>query len=398
MNRLNVFFDGMRVGELALPANNGIFFEYSPDFLATGFELSPLRLPLAPGAFSRHQPATVTLHGLFEDSLPDSWGTRIMNDWFKVKGVAEPEITPLMRLAYIGDRGFGALSYAPPEPVEGSEGNLGELYKAASALDAGGPVDLDQLAAVGSSAGGARPKVALWLSDSTGQITTRAASPDAQAWLVKFDTTPGRWFGAMEYAYSLLCRAAGCDFPATKLLTTEHEDGPRRHFAVKRFDRVGVRRLHYHSLGGMYQAMAGDLDYQTFLRVTRRITADHREEMKAFRRAVFNVFTSNRDDHGKNQGYLYENRQWRLSPAFDVTFASAERMPERGMAVLGERRNASLNQLHALAQTEGLERREVTSVIEEVRNAVTQWPQFAEKAGLPAEITNSMQRSMRAVG
>jgi serine/threonine-protein kinase HipA len=240
--------------------------------------------------------------------------------------------------------------------------------------------------------------VALWLSESTGQITTRAASPDAQAWLVKFDTTPGRWFGPMEYAYSLLCRAAGCDFPETKLLTTEHEDGPRRHFAVKRFDRVGVRRLHYHSLGGMYQAMAGDLDYQTFLRVTRRITADHREEMKAFRRAVFNVLTSNRDDHGKNQGYLYENRQWRLSPAFDVTFASAERMPERGMAVLGERRNAGVNQLQALAQTEGLERKEVASMIEEVHTAVAQWPSFAEAAGLPAEITASIERSMRAVG
>jgi serine/threonine-protein kinase HipA len=395
MNRLDVYYDGIRMGELALPPNNGIFFEYSPEFLASGLDLSPLRLPLVSGAQSRHQPATVTLHGLFEDSLPDSWGTRIMNDWFKAKGLAEPEVTPLMRLAYIGERGFGALSYTPPETVAASEGGLGELYVAASAFDAGEPVDLDRLAAVGSSAGGARPKVAVWISESTGQITSRAASPDAQAWLVKFDTTPGRWFGRMEFAYSLMCRAAGCDFPETKLLTTEHEDGPRQHFAVRRFDRVGARRLHYHSLAAMYQITAGDLDYQTFLRVTRRITADHREAMKGFRRAVFNVLASNRDDHGKNQGYLYENRQWRLSPAFDVTHASAERMPERGMAVLGERRTAGLKQLHALAQAEGLEKKEVASVIEEVRSALVQWPRFAAEAGLPAEITASIQRSMQ---
>ena len=397
MNRLGVFFEGMRVGELALPANNGIFFEYSPEFLATGTELSPLRLPLAPGAHSRYQPASVALHGLFEDSLPDSWGMRIMNDWFKARGVTEWDVTPLMRLTYIGERGFGALTYAPPETVESSEGGLGELYAAASALDAGGTVDLDQLAAVGSSAGGARPKVAIWISETTGLMTARAASPDAQAWLVKFDTTPGRWFGPMEYAYALMGRKAGCDIPEVKLLTTEHAEGQRRHFAVRRFDRVGTRRLHYHSLAGMYQTTAGDLDYQTFLRVTRRITADYRETLKAFRRAVFNVLASNRDDHGKNQGFLYENRQWRLSPAFDVTFASAERLPERGMAVLGERRTAGWRQLQALAQAESLEKRDVRAVVDEVRAAILEWPRFAAEAMLPGDITASIQKSMHSV-
>jgi serine/threonine-protein kinase HipA len=395
MNRLNVFYEGQRVGELALPSRGGLYFEYAADFLASGHELSPLRLPLGPGAFSRRQPATLELHGLFEDSLPDSWGTRIMNDWFRARGIAEPAITPIQRLAYIGERGFGALTYAPAEVVEASDLALSELYAAASAADAGGALDLAKLAAVGSSAGGARPKVAVWISKENGLLKSRASAPDDEAWIVKFDITPGRWFGAMEHAYAALGRAAGLDFPETQLLATQHEDGQRRHFAVKRFDRVGQRRIHYHSLAGMYQAMAGDMDYQILLRVTRRVTQDHREVVKAFRRAVFNVSVSNRDDHGKNHGFLYEDRQWRLSPAFDVTYTAPSRLLERGMAVMGERRKAGLKELRALAAAEGLERKEVSAVLDEVARALKQWPAIAAEAGVPEDVAFSIGRDFQ---
>jgi len=397
MNRLDVFYQGLRVGTLALPPGKGIYFEYAPEFLASGFDLSPLRLPLQSGAHSRYQPATVALPGLFEDSLPDSWGSRIMSDWFKARGVSEFAITPLMKLAYIGERGFGALSYAPAEMIESSDVSLAELYTAASSVVSGAPVDLVKLAAVGSSAGGAQPKAAVWMSGSTGAITATPEGPEAQAWLVKFDATPGRWFGRMEYAYSLLCRAAGCEFPDTRLLRTEHQEGERWHFAVRRFDRVGTRRVHYHSLAAMYHLMAGDLDYQTLLRVTRRITADYREVLQAFRRAVFNVLASNRDDHGKNHGFLYENRHWRMSPAFDVTYLSPEQMAERGMAVMGERHRVGLAQLQVLAQGEGIEKKDVRMVLEEVATALQRWPEFAEQAGVPEAIAASIQRGFRPV-
>jgi serine/threonine-protein kinase HipA len=134
-------------------------------------------------------------------------------------------------------------------------------------------------------------------------------------------------------------RAAGIEIPDTQLLATQREDGAaRRHFAVRRFDRSGNQRIQYHSLAGLYHLGGGDFDYQVFLRVVRRITRDEREVWKAYRRAVFNVLASNRDDHGKNQGFLLRSKEWLLSPAFDLTFAAPQALPERGMSVCGERR------------------------------------------------------------
>ena len=393
MNQLNVFYLGDRVGALA-EARGGIVFEYAPEFLASRHELSPLALPLGPGLRSRDQPPSGRLHGLFADSLPDSWGTRVMNDWFSARGVHEFDVSALMRLAYIGDRGFGALSYAPSTEVLSKESNLAELYHAALSVAAGNPIDLDRLAAVGSSAGGARPKVAIWISTTTGDLTAGPAQSDSAAWLVKFDTSADHMHGKMEYAYSLMCCAAGIAFPDTRLLRTDHDDGPRMHFAIRRFDRIGTERVHYQSLAGMCQVMGGDLDYATFLRVTRNISADYTEVLKAFRRAVFNVLAGNRDDHGKNHGFLYRDRQWRLSPAFDVTFTSRSRLPERGMAIRGERAMADSKNLTALANAEGIEKNDATKIFDEVRAAIEQWPQFASAAGLKEELSAAIKREI----
>jgi len=120
---------------------------------------------------------------------------------------------------------------------------------------------------------------------------------------------------------------------------------------------------------------------------------------KAFRRAVFNVLASNRDDHGKNHGFLYDDaqRQWRLSPAFDLTFVGAAQVRERGMAVLGERSRAGLPHLEKLAADEGIERADCRAILDEVRAALARWPEFAAAAGLPerdaAEIGAAIQRS-----
>jgi serine/threonine-protein kinase HipA len=158
----------------------------------------------------------------------------------------------------------------------------------------------------------------------------------------------------------------------------------RRHFAVKRFDRDGAERLHHHTLGGLLHAGGGDLDYQTLLRATRRLTKDEREVWRAYRRAVFNVLAGNRDDHAKNHGFIYRNRVWTLGPAYDLTFASAQWMPERGMAVCGERRSAGVEHLKKLATSESLDPKEAARVIDDVRSALSKWRTFASESGVPA--------------
>lgn len=386
MSRVTVHYQGLKVGELAV-ARGGIFFEYAAEFIASGHELSPFHLPLGPGVKARDPSVpTMRLHGLFEDSLPDHWGRRVMMAWFRERGTPEHAVTPLMMLAYVGQRAMGALDYTPELDVTPPGYiTLPDLYAAAAEAEKGGVVDLDVLAQVGSSAGGARPKALLNLPDSgAGALLAGPASPDGySSWIVKFDTTRDGIAGPLEEAYARMARAAGVDFPATRLLETKHADGVRRHFAVKRFDRDGEERLHHHTLGGLLHAGGGDLDYQTLLRATRRLTKDEREVWRAYRRAVFNVLAGNRDDHAKNHGFIYRDRVWTLGPAYDLTFTSAQQMPERGMAVCGERRAAGVEHLKKLAASESLDAKEAKRVIDEVRAVLAKWRTFADEAGVP---------------
>jgi serine/threonine-protein kinase HipA len=255
-----------------------------------------------------------------------------------------------------------------------------------------GPIDLNTLAQVGSSAGGARPKALIGIHRSDPQtiIAGAAALPEGfEAWLVKFDTSPDASWAPMEEAYARMARAAQINVPETRLLETTKDDQVRRHFAVKRFDRHGSIRLHHHTLAALYQTGAADMDYNTFLRVTRRITNDDRVVWRAFRRAAFNVLADNRDDHGKNHGFLYRDRQWTLSPAYDLTFSGP--IAERGMAVMGERSRAGIDHLMKLAASASLDISQARTVTAEVAHAIARWPEFADSAGVSpvraAEVT-----------
>jgi serine/threonine-protein kinase HipA len=292
-------------------------------------------------------------------------------------------------LAFVGAHGMGALTYEPARDASEhpwTTVSLDTLQAAALRAEQAGEIDLNVLAGVGSSAGGARPKALIGLSRKgpgpalagAGEVPTTH-----DAWLVKFDTSPDNTQGPMEEAFALMARAAGVEMPETRLLETKSDGKVRRHFAVKRFDREGAERIHHHTLAAMLQVGGGDLNYETFLRVARRLTQDEGEVWRAFRRAAFNVLASNRDDHGKNHGFLYRNRQWQLGPAYDLTFSSAQQLPERGMAILGERRAAGVEHLLRLAENEGLARRSAEGIIEQVRAGIARWREFADQVQVP---------------
>jgi serine/threonine-protein kinase HipA len=396
MSRLTVRYLGQELGTLADQAGE-IAFEYAPAFAASGQELSPFTLPLRPGVQVR---GGGRLPGLFEDSLPDAWGRRVMQEWFRRQGIDEPEMTPMAMLALVGAHGMGALTFEPargaPEPPW-SAVSLNALQGAAMQAEQAGEIDLDLLAAVGSSAGGARPKALIALPRrGSGPTLAGAGGMPAthEAWLVKFDTSADATHGPMEQAYALMARAAGVDMPETRLLKTSQGRQVRRHFAVKRFDREGAQRLHHHTLAAMMQVGGCDLSYETLLRVARRLTQDEGEVWRAFRRAVFNALAGNRDDHGKNHGFLYRDRRWRMGPAYDLNFSSAQQLPERGMAMVGERRAVGATHLLRLAEKEGLDRREAAERVEQVRAVVSRWEEFADQARVPARKTAEVARAL----
>jgi serine/threonine-protein kinase HipA len=388
MSRVDVRYLGEPLGTLA-EARGGIVFEYAPEFLARRLELSPFALATRPGVLARGGVPTMRLPGLFEDSLPDAWGQRVLFAWFRARGRPPHAVTPLMQLSYLGERTLGALTYAPAMELAGEDATLEEIFRASVALEASRETDLAVLAQVGSPAGGARPKAVVSLApDASGRVhlgPVEEAPAGFVPSIVKFDTAAEGELGAMEEAYAQMARAAGLTVPPTRLLVTKERGRTRRHFAVARFDRDAARgRIHYHSLAGLLEAGGGDLDYSLLLRATRRLTLDEREVWKAFRQAVFNVLAQNRDDHAKNIGFLFSAGEWKLAPAFDLTPLAPAQLPERGMAVLGERRAAGVSHLRALARGESLELARAEEIIDEVRGAITRWREFAEAAGVLA--------------
>ena len=122
MKRLAVHYCGW--GEdwpLGLLADDGttLLFEYAPEALAQGLELSPLHLKLRATAYGGFPPHLLRLPGLIADSLPDGWGLLLMDRLFRQQGLRHPG--PLDRLAFIGDRAMGALRFVPAAEPDAEE-------------------------------------------------------------------------------------------------------------------------------------------------------------------------------------------------------------------------------------------------------------------------------------
>ena len=342
-----------------------LLFEYSPQALTQRLELSPLCLKLRAETYGGFPDFQLRLPGLVADSLPDGWGLLLMDRLFRQQGVRHPG--PLDRLAFIGDRAMGALSFIPatdagtPPP----DWTLLALAQESSRVLAGEASDaLRALAVAGGSPQGARPKALVQYDATTRRVSTRFDAPGFP-WLVKFPAhEEHKEACAVEQLYAVLARDCGLDMP-----DSAHFDLSRKlaAFAVARFDREAGLRVPVHSLAGLLHAdfrLPGSADYTGFLRATRLLTRDEREVAKAYARAVFNVMFHNRDDHPKNLAWrLGRDRRWRLAPAFDLTFSEGPR-GQHHMDVCGEADAVTRKHLLRLATEGGVAIPEADAVID----------------------------------
>ena len=350
-------------------ADNGrqLLFEYSPEALRQGLELSPLHLKLqaaAHGGFPAHQHR---LPGLIADALPDGWGLLLMDRLVRQGGINPATLSPLDRLAFIGDRALGALSFEPAQPLALTQRDwtLLALAQDARSVEAGqGAAALRDLALLGGSPQGARPKVLVFVDPSSGAIST-AAQPGMTPWLVKFPASgEHKEACAVEDLYAELARRCGLDMPATRWFDL----GLRlAAFGIARFDREGEWRAPVHSLAGALHAdfrSPGAVDATTFLRATRAFTRDEREVCKAFEGVAFNVLFHNRDDHPKNFAFrLGRDRHWRLAPCFDLTWSEGPG-GQHHMDVCGEGQVITRPLMLKLAEQGGLPRAWAATVLD----------------------------------
>jgi len=291
------------VGRVAFGTDRRCLFEYDGAWLDHGFSISPFYLPLQPGLFTaRHDPFN-GLFGVFSDSLPDGWGTLLIDRWLQKKRILPAALTPLDRLALVGLNGMGALVYEPYQGPESQPDNTDLCFLAGEAfkiLHDEYCNNLELLIQKGESSGGARPKVLVHL--------------DGEDWLVKFPaSTDPAGIGELEYLYSLVARKCGIIMPPTRLFEGKY-------FGVKRFDRKEGRKIHVHSASGLLYTSFRypSLDYTELMKAAMALTCDINEVSRVFRQMIFNVLTGNRDDHAKNFSFLYDEGRWQLSPAYDL--------------------------------------------------------------------------------
>jgi len=384
-----------------------IYFEYEPAFLDTGLQLSPYKLPAKSGLLVHDDLEFGPLPGLFDDSLPDGWGLLLMDRHFRRQGLELASVSPLDRLAWLGTRTMGALTYHPPaHDADVDAERLVDLFtlgRNAAEVLAGDAVQvLPELLRAGGSPGGARPKVLVGVKGEQ-LISGEDRLPEGyETWIVKFPAhADAADSGPLEYAYSLMAAAAGIDMPATRLFKVGSGAALRRYFAVRRFDRgPGDRRTHMHTFANLLHInfRLPTTDYADLLRVTRALTRNHQDSCRLFRRMAFNVAACNRDDHAKNFAYLLDAGagEWSLSPAYDLTFSTGPG-GEHTSTVLGEGRAPTRLHCLALAEKTGLRVRVADRILDEVNEAVAGWRDFADQACVPRRLASEVGRRIAAL-
>ncbi len=406
---------GTRIGAVHLPAGSeAAVFEYDPAFAGSGIEVAPLTMPLSRRLHSFPGLPRAAFHGLpglLADSLPDRFGNALIDAWLAAQGRAPDSFSAVERLCYTGSRGTGALEYVPavgPDAGRSEAVEVSDLVRLASTiLDARQDLSvsfsddrqeqaLRHLLAVGTSAGGARAKAVIAWNPVTGEVRSgQVAAGGFEYWLLKFDGVAGNrdreladpaGYGAVEYAYHLMARAAGLEMTDCRLL----EEHGRRHFMTRRFDRLpGGDKVHMQSLAALahldFNAPGAHAYEQAFL-VMRRLGLPMAQLEEQFRRMVFNVLARNQDDHVKNLAFLMDRRgRWRLAPAFDLTYAFNPRgqwTAQHQMTIHGKRRGFVRDDLLAAAEAASLSGRRAAHFVETVAKAVSAWPDFARAAGV----------------
>ena len=420
---------GRTIGAVSLEEGARVAaFQYEPAFLASGIELSPLTMPLSRRIYQFPSLSELSFHGLpglLADSLPDKFGNALIDAWLATQGRRPESFNAVERLCYIGVRGMGALEFAPakgPPLQRSAKVQLDELVKLASqvlthraslqvSFAPGRRHDgLQEMLRVGTSAGGARAKAIVAWNRKTNEVRSGQVKAPAgfDYWLLKFDGVSAnkdkeledpKGYTVIEYAYGLMAADAGIEMSECALM----EEGGRRHFMTRRFDRLSDgAKLHMQSLAALAHFdfnSAGAYSYEQAFDVIKRLGLSLRVREQQFRRMIFNVVARNQDDHVKNIAFLMDKAgAWSLSPAFDVTYAynpAGLWTRHHQMTINGKNDDFTREDFKAAAQVAGLKRGRSEAILTEVTDTVGDWPSYAKTAGVLGSQRDQITRTLR---
>ena len=422
---------GKTIGAVSLQDGEDVAsFEYDAEFAQSGIQVAPIMMPLSRRVFrfpELSRPTFLGLPGLLADSLPDKFGNALIDAWLASQGRQPGSFNAVERLCYTGERGMGALEFAPaigPRAKETTHIEVGKLVELASEIlthrnklqatlaAEGGEDALRDILRVGTSAGGARAKAVIAWNPKTNEVRSGQvkAGQGFEYWLLKFDGVSGnkdkeledpKGYGVIEYAYYLMALECGIEISECRLF----KENGRSHFMTRRFDRIvgsaAGEKLHMQSLCALAHYdfnMAGAYSYEQALLVVRQLQLPMQAIEQLFRRMVFNIVARNQDDHVKNIAFLMnKSGEWRLSPAFDMTYSfnpAGAWTARHQMTMNGKRDDFTMEDFNACAKTASMKRGRAAKIVAEVQATVSQWRSFAEEAGVPDVLREKIQRTL----
>jgi len=346
-------------------------------------ELDPVELRLSSQVYE-----TARMDGFFgaiRDSVPDFWGRRVIE--------RNAGLTELEEFDYLlqgpddraGALGFG-LNVEPPAPRRRFNRtiDLERIQKAADAIvsddrDSAGSagIQVEELLLLGTSMGGARPKAVV--------------QDDRDLWIAKFSRYDDRWnYPRVERGLLMLAEACGLNVGDSRTETVAGRDV----LLVRRFDRdwaeTGYRR--HRMVSALTLLRTGDApnergnwSYLLLADEIRRVSADPETDLRElFGRICFNAAVSNLDDHPRNHAILAKDRDWRLSPAFDLTPSPVIARERRDLAMACGRFGRYANKANALSDHGRflLENAEAEAIWDRITTIVrNEWHRTMRRAG-----------------
>ena len=358
------------------------------------------------------------LPGLVADALPDAFGNAVLRGWLRSRNRGAENLMPLEKLSYVGKRAMGALEFEPemdtPEPSEFIEVErlldltnrvLEDKESISLDLNAGEEQAMANLIKVGASAGGQRPKAIIGYHPGSGEIRWgQVPLPEGfQYYLLKFDGvkegTLGdpTGFGRLELAYHHMAMDCGIRMQPCSLL----EENGRAHFLTRRFDRTSEgEKLHMQSLCAMSHFdynLPGAYSYEDAFEEMRALGIPYPDMDQFYKRAIFNVVARNQDDHTKNIAFLMNrNGEWRLSPAYDLTWSYNPRGDWTNlhqMSIKGKRDEFNKQDLLGLGHEQGI--KHPLETIERTLETLSRWPDFARETGVQKDLMEAALKTHR---
>ena len=410
---VEAFIYDKKIGTILLK-DGRVYFEYDKEFKNSKLEISPLKLPLSlEGVYTNNDEHYFKgLAGVFHDSLPDKFGTKVIERYFESKNIPSHELNVVQKLMFVGDKSIGAISYKPSihkldnqkkqELIE-----LNSFYENAKKIISGDAIDVvDEMLTFmdsAASAGGARAKAIIGYNPNSKEIISgikKELPIRFEHYLIKFDflndNQKSQDYTKLEYLYMNMAKEAKIEVPNIELL----EHGNLTHYLIKRFDRVNGKAKHLHSVAGLTHCnfnVPMHYSYDELFRLTRYLTGNQQDLYELYRRMVFNIIGRNQDDHAKNFAFLMDEKgTWSLSPAYDITYANGTGYTKNHqLSLRGKTNDFTKNDLLEIAKLHSLKENIAKEIIEQTIDIFSTFRSRAKELEINEESINKIEKNLK---